>query len=380
MVLRVVCGGVSADGRRLPAPWRNVRCMDLMWVPSPIIDAAVSILADGKARTANEILDVGRTRGLFDETVTRKHVYTSLSQYIERALGSRRKPKFTMDVEHRFRINHPPDDWPDLDSTGLPPLGEKPKLTDEESAAIDRVRKASAGSDPTEYELAICKLFSYIGFVSTRVGGTGTPDGYADAILGELTYRVMIECKLARDVVIARSDAPVEASKFKNGYNGTYCMLVAPAIASESSFISELRTHGVSAWTTEDLVGLLENGVNAFDARQVFATAGIAADALDDLYWERLHGQPKRYRVLETLIVAQARAMQRTDTNLNPAEAPRFTVDVAMAMVNAKLSALGASAGCKREEVEAVFRWLANPAVGLAIWGDSTQTDIVVVV
>jgi hypothetical protein len=58
----------------------------------PIIDAALSILADGKARTADDILDEGRKRGLFDATMTRKHVYTSLSQYIERALALDESP------------------------------------------------------------------------------------------------------------------------------------------------------------------------------------------------------------------------------------------------------------------------------------------------
>jgi hypothetical protein len=83
---------------------------------------------------------------------------------------------------------------------------------------------------------------------------------------------------------------------------------------------------------------------------------------------------------LESLIVAQARAQQRIDTNVgNPSEAPRFTVDVAMMLVNAKLAALGASTGCVREEVQAVFQYLTNPACGLALWGDEGRTDIVVV-
>jgi hypothetical protein len=54
-------------------------------VPSPIIDAALAILADGKARTADEILDEGLKRNLFSSDMTRKRLYTALSQYVERA-------------------------------------------------------------------------------------------------------------------------------------------------------------------------------------------------------------------------------------------------------------------------------------------------------
>jgi hypothetical protein len=75
--------------------------MDIL-APSPIIDAALSILADGKARTADEILAEGRARGLFGTDMTRKHVYTSLSQYIERAIGAGRRPEMTEDVQRRL--------------------------------------------------------------------------------------------------------------------------------------------------------------------------------------------------------------------------------------------------------------------------------------
>lgn len=117
--------------------------MDML-APSPIIDAAIAILADGKPRTAEEILDEGRKRGLFDASMTRKHVYTSLSQSIERAMGAGRKPELTEDVQLRFRINRTPDDWPDLDSTGLPPLTAKPQL----SAGARRQSRAQNAPKP----------------------------------------------------------------------------------------------------------------------------------------------------------------------------------------------------------------------------------------
>lgn len=353
--------------------------MQITGVPSPIIDAAIAILADGKARTADEILAEGRRRGLFDASVTRKHVYTSLSQYIERAAGSGRKPEIAEDVQHRFRLNRAPDDWPDIDATGLRPLAQNPPLSAAASAAIARIRKASQGSDPTEYELAVCALFENAGFAATHLGGTGAPDGYADALLGPLGYRVMIECKLAEAVVIAQSDAPVEASKFKGDYRGDCCILAAPAYAPESSFVAELHAHGVSAWTTEDLVALVAHGVDAMQARALFAAPGIAADAIEDLEWNRVHGAPKRLRVLASLVLQHAAAQQRmADCVGAPAQAPHFTADVAIALTDAQLAARGCAGGCTREEVQAVFEWLTNPLVRRAVWTDAARASIVV--
>lgn len=354
--------------------------MELMWVPSPIIDAALSVLADGKARTADEILAEAQRRSLLDASVTRKHVYTSLSQYIERALGSGRRPEITEDVQDRFRINRAPDDWPDIDTTGLPPLNTKPQLPAEASAAIVRARKAAAGNDPTEYETAICNLFDHAGFAATHVGGTGAPDGYADALLGPLAYRVMIECKLAQGALIAHSDAPVEASKFKDAYHGDCCILAAPAFEPGTAFLSELQAHGVSVWTTEDLIGIVESGVSALEMRPLFATAGMATDAIEDFQWSRVHGQTKRLRVLASIVLMQASAQQRMAQQVGGAsEAPRFTVDVAIATADAQLAARGSQHGCTREEMEAVFDWLTNPLVRRAVWVDDQRESIVVI-
>ena len=80
------------------------------------------------------------------------------------------------------------------------------------------------GDDPTAYEVAVCDAFAALGFLSTHVGGKGAPDGYADAPLGTLGYRVMLECKSGTAAKV--SPDVFEASKFKDGYNAQYCALV----------------------------------------------------------------------------------------------------------------------------------------------------------
>ena len=68
-------------------------------------------------------------------------------------------------------------------------------------------------------------------------------DGYADALLGELAYRVMLECKLAGDTPHSIECGP-RSSEIRDTYNADYCALVAPSFDAEVTFVSELRARG----------------------------------------------------------------------------------------------------------------------------------------
>ncbi|HET6894585.1 MAG TPA: hypothetical protein VFH72_04295 [Candidatus Baltobacteraceae bacterium] len=153
---------------------------------------------------------------------------------------------------------------------------------------------------------------------------------------------------------------------------------MAPAFAGEVTFLSELSVHGVSAWTTDDLVRMLQSGVGAYDLRAIFATAGIARDALDNLLWDRQHGAAKRLRVIASIVLQQAAQQQQLAEHLAArTDAPLFTIDVAMSAVDSALAQNGASDGCTRQEMQAVFDWLTNPLVRRAVWTDATKTAIV---
>lgn len=360
---------------------RRLACNGRMYMAtsSPIIDAALAILADGKVRTADDILAEGLKRGLFGPDMTRKYVYTSLSQYIERSIGVGRKPELLQDAQRRFLLNRPPDDWPNIDTTGLASLSQPAALDDVQQAAITRAQHADTASDPLEYELAVCDLFSALGFATTHIGGNAAPDGYADALLGAAAYRVMIECKTSNAVSLVRSSAPAEASKFKDPFHGDYCTLVAPAFAFEPAFVDELRTHGVCAWRTADLMQVLQAGARAYDIRSVFSQP-VAADAIEDLLWERTRGRAKHLRFIASIVVDEARKQQAVCAQIGAtANAPHFTVDVAIALVDSHLTAAGSSHACTREDVEAVFAWLTSPLVGRAFWLDQSQQSIIVI-
>ena len=348
---------------------------DLM-VPSPIIDAALAVLSDGKPRSADEILVLALHQGLLPRHITRKRIYTALSQYVERALGRGRKPEIVEDAQHRFALNRPLDDWPDLDLTGLPPLDKVTAINAAAQKAIDMLRNAAAANDPTAFEVAVCDAFDSLGFAATHVGGNGQPDGYADALLGPMAYRVMIECKLSSVVAQAHTAAAAEAAKFKTRYHGDVCALVAPQFEGEVTFASELQVHGVSAWSVDDLVLALQHGCGPIELRPLFGP-GFAKDSIEELLWNRVHGRAKRVRVVASIVLQEAMRQQRLHVALG-GQAPLFTADVAMSVVDTYLSAQGATAACSREDVQAAFDWLTSPFVEQAIWLNDDRTAIVV--
>jgi hypothetical protein len=44
-------------------------------------------------------------------------------------------------------------------------------------------------------EMTVCKASEALGYYARHIGGHAAPDGYIDAPLGQLGYRVMLECK-----------------------------------------------------------------------------------------------------------------------------------------------------------------------------------------
>lgn len=301
----------------------------------------------------------------------------TLSQYIQRTLGRGNKPLFVEDADRRFRLNRPLDDWPAIDSTGLPALAIPREPPSSAVGAISALQKATSGSDPDAFERAVCATFELFGFASTHVGGNDAPDGYADALLGEFGYRVMLECKLERADHIVNSDAVAEAAKYREPYRADYCALVAPAFDAQLTFASEMRTHSVAAWTADDLVRAATLRLDCWQMRELFAS-GYAAGALDDVAWAQIHGPPKRLRAVASLLVEIGLAQQRMAHDLNDTSPPHLTADVALIQLDARLNAAGSTNGPTREEVGAAFTWLTSPYVGRAIWTSEDHTAIVV--
>ena len=156
-----------AANRPHQSDWRDQR--------GHVIDAALVVLADGHPRTGDEIWTEARRRRLLAHT-QQKDVYIALVAYIERHSGQGRWCTIIQDVDRRFRLNHPLDDWPDPKH----PLPVRKPVREIESLRRE-LEKTQRGPEPTAYELAVCRAFEALGFVVQHVGGNGAPDGVLEA-------------------------------------------------------------------------------------------------------------------------------------------------------------------------------------------------------
>src|ERR1700682_4224820 len=83
--------------------------------------AALAVLADGRPRTAKEIVQAGIAQRLLPHGASAQVLYVSLTQYLARAKESGRLQLIVQDADRRFRANHPVDDWPEPDEPARPP-------------------------------------------------------------------------------------------------------------------------------------------------------------------------------------------------------------------------------------------------------------------
>jgi DNA primase len=342
-------------------PTQTRSALTMATTPGPrghIITAAIEILDDGKARTAQELLAEALKRNLVPAGTTPHYIYTALFEYIGRQLGRGRKPPIVQDAQRLFRINEPPDDWPDV-------LPSSPAPAEGVQALCDRIEATSTADDPAAFEAACCDAFARLGFLTQHLGQHGQPDGVADAILGPLGYRVLLECKTAKTIV-SQPDA-AEAAKFREAFKADRSVMIGPDFSGELELLGELQTHRVCAMSVGVLQTLLHIGADALEVKGVIEP-GYASDLIGDLVWERRHGAAKRVSTVAGLLAREGwRAQVIAAEQGGPANAPRLTVDAAMVLVDAALRASGSVQACTRAEVEAACSWLASANVGRAI-------------
>lgn len=335
-----------------------------------IVTTVSQILSDGKSRTVAEIWKIAQERHLpCSDTVG--DLSNNVWSYIERQTAHGEKPVVVPTDDHKFRINEPPDDWPD-DAASVG--GTKVDI----DAVIARLIQAATDSkNPADFEVAVCDAFAALGLLTTHVGGLGAPDGYGDAPLGTLGYRVMFECKSG--TTLQKSPNIFEASKFREAYGAKYCALIGSQSGTEQQeALSEIKTHGVSLWGADDIVFALRAGLTPLDLAAAFAPGVVAQEVLPDIVWARDHGQKKRVRIIAEIIRSAGWTTQCAAAHANtPGDAPVLTQDAAMLLVDQELAAQGAPVNCTRDEVRLAFEWLTNPLNGAAVW-NADHTAVVI--
>jgi len=332
-----------------------------------VIQVAYQVLSDGKPRSADEIIDAAIALGVWPKDKSRKYLYVMLKMYVEKTLARGREPLIVQDPDRRFRLNHSPDDNPE-------PKVAAPWVVPK--ASIARLRATSTGKDSEAFELAVCEAFVPLGFTTAHVGGNENPDGYADAALGPLGYRFMIECKTSAKLM-QRPDI-FEAAKYREQFGAQYAIIIAPVFGDDKVIADECHTHGVSAWSVEDLCRLLELRATALEVRPMFEP-GIAENARAEIEWQRGHGAAKRAAVVcDGLVEAGWNAQLAAADFHAPAQAPLLTEDAGMLLVDEYLRNHGSHTPCTRGEIRDAFAYLTHPRVGLAAWTDASRGAIVI--
>jgi DNA primase len=334
-----------------------------------VIQAAITLLADGKARTAEQIVDEAVAQKLMKPTPATT-AYVSLISYITRCKGRNRHCDIVENPDRTFRLNEPPDAWP------VVPVTPPAPLTKQQQDLIDRLRTSVLdGDNPDNFEIAVCDAFTTLGFAAKHIGGKGAPDGYADAQLGTLGYRVMIECKSGQAIHTA---GIFEAAKYKDTYNAEYCMIIGLDVGEQVEMEEEIKTHGVSAWSVDDLARLITLRANPLEILPMLKPGVIAGDVLQDIIWDRNHGKAKRVRIIAEILRASAWATQCVAVETGPpANAPVLTEDAAILLVDQELISRGSHVSCTRGELRLAIDYLTNPLIGAAVW-DTQKNGLVV--
>ena len=337
-----------------------------------LIPIVQQILADGKPRTAEEILEIGIAKGLLRSTTKRKDLYGHLIQYIERTVAHGRKPLIIQNPTDRtFTINQRPDDWPDI------PIPQPPEPNEQIKQLIDKLTATSTGTNPTDFELAVCAAFEQLGYITTHIGGELNPDGIADAPLGPKAHRVVLECKTSVKGLVPGTEFVTEVTKHKDERHGDYCVVVGPKFGQLGTLDSELQAHKVALWTVADLVKIFSMDTNPYEMIPLFGP-GRASNALDDILWERRHGRAKRVRTIADVLQTEGWKAQVLAARESPREAaPLLTEDAAMMLVDGWLAKQGAQTGCTRADVHAAFEFLTNPIISRGTYADNERKAII---
>jgi hypothetical protein len=331
-----------------------------------LFSAVTQILSDGKSRSADQILDEAVRAKLMKPTVTRTEIFNNLSIYVQRTRSKGRTPLVILDpLTHEFRLSGPVDSWPAV------ALAERPRYTDPGAleAIAQRLRAAAVGEDPAAFEQATCDAFEMMGFVTTHIGGLGRPDGIIEAPLGPLSFRAVIECKSVPSGGGVRIPQVQEPAKFRDLANAQFAVLVGPSFKDEVSLRDELKTHKVSLWTIEDVINALRLDVDAFECRELFVP-GFVSEPLAALDFQRSHGAEKRVLFVRQVLRREGFATQRSLVgHVAWSEAPVWSLDAAMLLVEAELQKAGISDMATREEVKAAMDDLVRAEEAVAVPG-----------
>lgn len=144
----------------------------------------------------------------------------------------------------------------------------KLSLSDRVAAPVVAQMLKEAIVDQTGLEDAVYNAFLALGFETTKIGGTGTPDGRADAILGfgsgerSNNYSLTYDAKSTQETKIQAATAKLSGIKrHQKDYNADFSVVIAVDYAGsndpESAISKEAIQQKVTVMRAKDLMRLI---------------------------------------------------------------------------------------------------------------------------
>lgn len=337
-----------------------------------VLAAVRTLLADGKARSAEEICALGIQHGLLAAGTIPNYVRNAIKTLLDRQRDRGETAEFVQLRDGRYRLDLPVDAFAAHDD----PLPSNPAI----EALIARLEASARRRTPVEagdgpnigapFERDVAAAFTALGFRTERLGGEGEPDVVATAPLGDRAYTVVVECKTvatADDQV--RNPVAQEAGRLRDAVGGDYAVLLGTAFPRSDEIEGELTTHRVALWTCDDLFALLRaHAVHAIRwslLLPLFAP-GRASAAIAAFAFAHVHGARKRAHVAYRYVLEEGLRYQEllasADAEVQKTSAP-LTAEALAVLVNERLARDGELGRVSIDDVRGAVAYGAHPLV-----------------
>jgi hypothetical protein len=350
-----------------------------------VLAAVRTLLADGKAHSAEELCALGIEHGLLTPSTIPNYVRNAIKTLLDRQRDRGEKPEFVLLRDGRYRNDVPLDAFAGH-ADPEPVSAEIEAIVARLEASAHRRTPPEPGDGPNvgaPFERDVAAAFAALGFDAQRMGGQGEPDVVATAPLGDRAYTVIVECKTAAgadDQV--RNPVAQEAGRLRDLVGGNYAVLIGPGFPRAAEIDGELQTHRVALWTCDDLVKLLRaHAIHQIRWSRLppLLAPGRASDAITEFVQRHVHGARKRAHVAYRYILEEGLRYQEllatADPEVQRTPAP-LTVEALAVLVNERLARDGELGRVSLDDVRGAVAYGAHPLVDtISVDGDRVTIE-----
>jgi hypothetical protein len=351
-----------------------------------VLAAVRTLLADGKAHSAEELCALGIRQGLLGEATIPNYVRNAIKTLLDRQRDRGEAPEFVQLRDGRYRLDLPVDAFGGHDDP-VPVDHAIEALIARLAASAHRGTAPAPGDGPNigaPFERDVAAAFAALGLRAERFGGEGAPDVVGTAPLGDRAYTVVVECKTvagADDVV--KNPVAQEAGRLRDAVGGDYAVLIGPAFPHSDEIDGELMTHRVALWTVDDLGVLLRahatHAIRWSRLVPLFAPGRMSA-AIAAFAYAHVHGERKRAHVTYRYVLEEGLRYQEllgsADPEVQQTSAP-LTVEALAVLVNERLAREGELGRVSIDDVRGAVAYGTHPLVDtMAVDGERVTVEM----